>query len=385
MSNTGPWFHAWCDAAQRVDALAATLSAFVLPDGTCHIGIHPLGNSETEKDKLSIDEAIATVRAVFGTGIMIIVGLPTMLSSGRLLWISLYCHDPPFEDRYPSAEPLGASKGDVRDVLVERMEVAIGSGVRSTPVEATIISIQVQQEMEDFLRGLCAPDRRSRVTTGAYELLGSWGAPVEMAATYHRDMNAARDLALSWVHLHDGDRMTRAAGLSLDALQARVEAAPPGARVGVTASAVRLEEHLRGDRAAERSHDKRPKRKDAVRNGPRSRLPGDADLTREQVLAALSTPPATLLEALEAAAVPDDEWRAAEPLALELIEATKKGAPTYEVNVSTGKHVRWIEQHAPYHVRRLPNGGVMLATHPYRILWPLWADALSLLGIREST
>jgi hypothetical protein len=44
--------------------------------------------------------------------------------------------------------------------------------------------------------------------------------------------------------------------------------------------------------------------------------------------------------------------------------------------------VRWIEQHAPFHVRRLPNGGVRLATHPYRILWPLWADALHLLDIR---
>jgi hypothetical protein len=34
-------------------------------------------------------------------------------------------------------------------------------------------------------------------------------------------------------------------------------------------------------------------------------------------------------------------------------------------------------------VRRLPNGAVMLATHPYRTLWPLWADALGLLGIRQ--
>jgi hypothetical protein len=32
-------------------------------------------------------------------------------------------------------------------------------------------------------------------------------------------------------------------------------------------------------------------------------------------------------------------------------------------------------------MRRLPNGGVLLATHPDRILWPLWADALFLLGI----
>jgi hypothetical protein len=41
----------------------------------------------------------------------------------------------------------------------------------------------------------------------------------------------------------------------------------------------------------------------------------------------------------------------------------------------------FIERHAPNHVQRLPNGGVVLATHPYRTLWPLWADALFLLGI----
>ena len=105
-------------------------------------------------------------------------------------------------------------------------------------------------------------------------------------------------------------------------------------------------------------------------------------LTREQVLAVLKTPPATLLEALEAAAVPDDEWLRVEPLAIEMIEAKNQGAPTLEVNVTSGHHVRFIEQHAPFHVRRLPNGGVLLATHPYRTLWKLWADALLLLGIR---
>ncbi|NUQ79852.1 MAG: hypothetical protein HUU21_40635, partial [Polyangiaceae bacterium] len=83
-------------------------------------------------------------------------------------------------------------------------------------------------------------------------------------------------------------------------------------------------------------------------------------------------------------AVPDDEWREAEAVALEMIEAKKQGAPTLEVNVDTGHHRRFIEQHAPYHVRRLPNGGVMLATHPYRTLWRLWADALDLLGIRKN-
>ena len=79
--------------------------------------------------------------------------------------------------------------------------------------------------------------------------------------------------------------------------------------------------------------------------------------------------------------MPDDEWRAVEPRAREAIQATKDGAPTHEVDVTTRKHVQFIERHAPYHVRRLPKGGVLLATHPYRTLWQLYADALFLLGI----
>ncbi|MFS8071960.1 MAG: hypothetical protein ACMG6S_36790, partial [Byssovorax sp.] len=69
------------------------------------------------------------------------------------------------------------------------------------------------------------------------------------------------------------------------------------------------------------------------------------------------------------------------PSALETIEASATGVPTYKVDLTTRKHVQFIERHAPYHVRRLPNGGVLLATHPYRTLWQLYADALFLLGI----
>ncbi len=114
-------------------------------------------------------------------------------------------------------------------------------------------------------------------------------------------------------------------------------------------------------------------------------MKGESELTRslsrETVLKALAAPPEALLEALEASSVPDEDWRAIAPLALETIEASKQGATTREVDQTTRKHTRFIERHAPYHVRRLPNGGVMLATHPYRTLWPLWADALWLLGI----
>jgi hypothetical protein len=192
----------------------------------------------------------------------------------------------------------------------------------------------------------------------------------------------ARDLALSWIFLHDGDKPNRIAGLSLDALTARVEAAPQGACVGVARNLKRVWEHGRLEHdVTPTPQNQRPPHAGILRCGARTRLPNDVDLTREQVLAALATPPATMLEALEASAVPDPEWRAAEPRALEILQATKEGAPTCEVNVASGKHVRFIEHHAPYHVRRLPSGGVLLATHPYRTLWPLWADALFVLGI----
>ncbi|MRG92963.1 hypothetical protein [Polyangium spumosum] len=101
------------------------------------------------------------------------------------------------------------------------------------------------------------------------------------------------------------------------------------------------------------------------------------------MLAALALPPNKLLDALEASAsaLIDDVWRAAEPLARKAIEMKQAGGPTYEL-VHTVEHRRLIEEHAPSHVRRLPNGGVLLATHPFRTLWPLWSEALRLLGIR---
>jgi hypothetical protein len=122
-------------------------------------------------------------------------------------------------------------------------------------------------------------------------------------------------------------------------------------------------------------------RVDAAPRGTRVAIADDSELTRETVLKAIEVPPGALLDALDASALPDDEWRAVEPRVLERIEAKKQGAPAYEVDVTSRKHVRFIERHAPYHVRRLPSGGVMLATHPCRTLWPLWADALFLLGI----
>jgi hypothetical protein len=139
--------------------------------------------------------------------------------------------------------------------------------------------------------------------------------------------------------------MERAAGMSLDQLHARVDGAARGADVVIA---------------------------------------GGGKLSRETVLKAMAMSPTALLDALEASAPADDEWRAVESIAIEAIEAMKAGAPTRRVDLTTRKHVRFLEHHAPYHVRRLPGGGVLLATHPYRTLWQLYSDALFLLGITPS-
>jgi hypothetical protein len=296
--------------------------------------------------------------------------------------LSISCCGDAWHRRFPR-EPLRGSVYDRTYFFVPRVELVLGNGPRSIAVEAAAVSIQTQADTEHILLGLCAPDEKKRVPTGACSFFAEWVAPLETSATYHADAaTIARDIALSWVHLHDGDKTACIAGLSLEALVERVEAAQKGAYVGIATSLERLEKYLQRDHEATKSWQTRPPRPDLERKGPREIGPGDKELTREQVLQALEAKPATLLEALEAAAVPSDEWLRIEPLALEMIETKKQGAPTLEVNVTTGHHIRFIEQHAPYHVRRLPNGGVLLATHPYRTLWQLWADALDLLGIR---
>jgi len=383
MSESGPYFHGWCEEAHRVDAFAAALAALIIPGTTCSVTNWPLGSDRASRTSIALDEAITFTRAVFTADAHIDTSLGVRVSLADVLPLTVTCSGEAYLRRYPEG-PLRALVYDRIDFLIRRMEAALGGGPRSAAVAAVILSMQTQAATEDLLLRLCAPDEVRRVTIGACALFYHWGALVETCATYHADAETlASNLALSWVHLHDGDMTASVAGLSIDALAARVEAAPQGARVGIATSVERIEEHLERDLAAGRSWQTRPPRAYLARNGPREIRSGDEELTREQVLQALETAPATLLEALEAAAVPDDEWRATLPLALEAIEAKKQGAPTLEIDVSTGKHRRFIEQHAPYHVRRLPNGGVLLATHPYRTLWQLWAGALDLLGIRS--
>ncbi|WP_437315916.1 hypothetical protein [Sorangium sp. So ce385] len=350
MSCSGPQFFAWCDEPERLDALAAALSALVVPGALTSLGMSATISCETR----SIDEVLAMVRAHFGGQMSAHVLSGMMLrESERAMIFSLACYPEESERRHPYG-PLRMEAGERKRDFYP-YEIPVGGGPRSVEAEAAVAHHLVQGDIEDLLLRLCAPDASGRVPTGACTDKEDWLAPVAMCATYNANAaELARDLALSWVSLHDKESVSRIAGMSLEALCAQVEAAPRGARVP-----------MKGGSELTRS------------------------LSRETVLKALATPPATLLEALEAAAVPDDAWRAAEPQAHEIMEllrqlgeaAEGEGPPAFRAKITSPGHVRFLEEHAPFHVRRLPSGGVVLATHPYRTLWPLWSDALFVLGL----
>jgi hypothetical protein len=306
--------------------------------------ISSLWVTSARREAIPVEEAIALMRGGFVPFSCDYFSFDVDLNSGRTLAFSAYCFGE--RDGQRTSGPLLLSTFDKDQLVYEEIEIAVGGGKHSVEVEAAISYVLAQPDVEDILLRFCAPNANNLVTTGGCTGQGGWRAPIEIGATYHADSSQiARDLALSWVHLHEKEKVERAAGLSLEALRARVDAAPHGASVAVL-------------------HEGR--------------------LSREVVLKALAVSPGALLGALEACALPDDEWRTVEDRALESIEARKPGAATYRADLTTRKHIRFLQHHAPYHVRRLPGGGVLLATHPYRTLWQLYSDALFLLGITPS-
>jgi len=380
-----PYFYAWADDAERVEAFLAALSALMDPSGVGSVSVSTLGvHDHVGRSDVPLREIVEVVRASFTAKSETEVYAPVRRCSGRgLVSMHMRCsaHGRGF-GQFP-IDPLVATSGYTY-LCPHTLYVVVPEGKASVEVASAMLSLIVQEDLEHILGQFCAPDGSHRIPTGGFTGINGhgWSPPLELSATYNADGNIARDVALSWLHLHDGDRVGYIAGTPVDALIARVQAASPGATVGVATKLERVHRHEALEYAASHHPASRGTHVGAIRRVPRDRLPDDVDLTREQVLRILETPPATLLEALDAAAVPDDEWRAAEPLALQAMAAQAQGAPTMEVDVTSDKHRRFLQHHAPFHVRRLPNGGVLLATHPYRTLWPLWADALELLGIR---
>ena len=282
------------------------------------------------------------------------------------------------------------------DILPQDFYVPASScDMLSIPVEAAILGHLWQEHLDHVFLAMCAPDEDSRVKMGVYNVLdklygidlvngvGSigWHAAVEMAATYHGNHEVARDLACSWLDLHEHRSADSYVHLSLDEMIMQVEAAPKGSSIGVSSQLDHLVKHgLDEWNASTREIEQRTPLNYV---SPRLRYPEDDELTREQVLATLQTPSETLLQALEAAAAsPDPEWVDAEKVALEVLAMPTEDVPSGWRRMDRYEQRCFLEAHAPFEVRRLHNGGVMLVAYPYRYLWPLWARALDLLGIR---
>lgn len=387
-----PALYAWVDEARAGEALVATLAAVFEPDvpgdqgGPGYLEVFSQGGSSRAQ---SVEEVRPIIRAATdrGHGVMVRT-IARLRSLGWFTRVDVGCT---FADR-------GGARGcsfrvNLDDnVMPDGLELTSSEADLPISVTAAMLGHFVQENLEQLFLSLCAPDAHPRVAAGAYPMVNKlyeqylvdnpgWRAPLEMAATYHGDHQVARDVAISWLYLHDGDRVASVLDLSLEELVARVEASPSGATVGLSSRGRHVIKHARDEWKEER---------DAwvceaphlLFRGPRPRFREDEDISREEVLAVLRTPSETLLDALEAAAIPDDEWRKAEKLALDAIAARQEGEPTAWMGVDEREQRTFLEQHAPYHIRRLDNGGVMIATHPYRYLWPLWSDALRLLDIR---
>ncbi|WP_434045351.1 MULTISPECIES: hypothetical protein [Sorangium] len=333
-----------------MDAFVSALFALVIPGDLISVDMATDIWCKTS----SMEEALAMIRAHFGGRNSAHVLSGVMLNdSERIMVFSAACYPEESERRHPFG-PLRLEAGE-RKWDFYPYEIPVGGGPRSIEAESAVACHLIQGDIEDLLLRFCAPDTSGRVPTGACTGEEDWIAPVEMCATYNANAaELARDLALSWVSLHEKQSISHLAGTSLEALHARIDAAPRGARVPMKGT---------------------------------SEL--TCSLSRETVLKALVTTPATLLDAIEAAAVPDDAWRAAEPRAHEIMDLLRQlgeapegeRPPAFRAKVTSRGHTRFLEEHAPFHVRRLPSGGVVLATHPYRTLWPLWSDALFVLGL----
>lgn len=385
-----PEFYAWVDEANAGEAFMATLATLYDPAVFEDERMHGIESNYWT----SLDEMLAAKREAFRRGHPASAPIPILMRSQDLfIEVAITCKFPSDHGGGGPGCLLSVAQQHC-EVMPKYAEIAVSQGDLSVPVQAAILGLFGQENVEKVFLGICAPDGQSRVKMGGYNVIDkgydrllwsncAWRAPLEMAGTYHGDHRVARDVAISWLYLHDGDRINSVVDLSLDALLARVEAAPAGATIGISSKAHHVIRHA-VDESKHAPHSEQRTPLNTLR-GPRALVREDDVLTREQVLATLQTPSETLIDALEAAAVPDGEWLDAEKLALDVLAANKEGEPAEFVQIDHLEQRNFLEAHAPFHVRRLPNGGIMLATHPCRYLWPLWARALDLLAIRKLT
>lgn len=146
-------FYAACDEEHRVDAFAAALSALVMPGWFVRLSIHPFADPDRSYAALPVERAVAVARSAFGTDARIGASFWTMTSFGHGVPLTIGCADEKHERRSPDG-PLSASSGDHHDLLPRSIDVAVGT--RSVEVEAAVMSVHVQQDINDFFLSVSA-------------------------------------------------------------------------------------------------------------------------------------------------------------------------------------------------------------------------------------
>ncbi|HRI72642.1 MAG TPA: hypothetical protein PK156_50745, partial [Polyangium sp.] len=283
-----PELYALVDEANAGEAYLATMSALYDPavvkdvrrdesDFYRRIDIDVAGSS--------LEEVLAVKREAFRRGgsstripilirsqnwaIDVILGVGRFLDSGGRLSGLMSVQE---SDLMPDVVFFAESRGDL-----------------SILVRAAILGRIGQEHLDQVFLAMCAPDAHSRVKMGVYNMLdkyyenlspgtNGWYAALEMAATYHRNHEVARDLAFSWLHLHDGRAVDSVVDLSLDELITRVEAAPVGASIGISSRTEHVVKHgVDQGNACTIAEDQVTALNWSI--GPRLRYPEDDELT----------------------------------------------------------------------------------------------------------
>ncbi|HRI70390.1 MAG TPA: hypothetical protein PK156_39430 [Polyangium sp.] len=355
----GETFVASCAEPDRLDALWAILSAFA-DDSTQYEVINPDNPNAVLVDRLMLVDnrldAIDWMRREYFSEGRFEKSTGTTFGfrgpSNRLLRFSVYVRSEP-----PGLyAPLGASaRWQHSDLLEGRYPQRKHDEPYAIEVAARLAWEFAMPDAVEILVRLCTAS--PAIGVGGCVESGCWGLPVTNTASYHPDGFAARDLAMSFLHVYHSVPHRSTAGFSVQELREDVELAQRGSRIQVFVYNSRIREVHAG----------------------RERL------QREEVLAAMDLPPDDLVAALKVCASQvHPEWQAIEGESKQLLgEIAKSNEDDVEWLHPTDEHISFLQEHSPSLVTRLDNGAVVLFAHPYRTLWPLWADALALLGIRS--
>ncbi|MDI1451923.1 hypothetical protein [Polyangium sp. 6x1] len=337
-----PWFDAWCPEANRIEAFIAAVSALVGASDRWDVA-DPDDVNPSKVVSLCMTDAARLLRDTYPRHGYSHAFFELKGCSGAAMEFgaTVRC-DRLLERSYGAPVQCSSWMGGV--LFPSRVALAKKRGRSTVEMVAGVAWRMAVNDIYEILVRICT-------SSAAFTTAGCSGGtprhvPILNGSTYHADGNPMRDLALSWIDLHDDEPNKLAAGASIDALRARVEAAPRGSSISL------LDESM---------------------------------LKREEVLAAMDLSPSVLVEALQVCAGKiDPEWRAVEPDVIQALNDMRDPAVESHEGVPSDSddHDRFIKEHTPSYVERLDKGGLVLLAHPYRTLWPLWADALALLGIR---